>query len=137
MNIDEIKSRRDFYDKELDIKRADKMMQLLISKCSLKDILWIAGNIIYDQVAYYDQNTKSRIYCGEYSNLNVDQANRFQQQLSALLDLFEQSIINKREFDENYLKDYEFAKPYLRIINEQKQRIEQLEEAIRDLNSKV
>lgn len=116
MNIDEIKSRKEFWGSEFDLDRADKMLEYLIGKCSLKEILWIARNVVYDQVAYYNQNSKGIVYNGEYSDLNVEQANRLQQQISTLLDLFSQSVNSKREFDEDYLKSYEFAGPYLRII---------------------
>ena len=137
MNINEYKSRKDYYSTEFNSERANAVLTWLISKCSFKEISWIYRNLVYDQVAYYDQNHKAKLYDGTYTDLNVEQANRFQQQISTVADLFEQSILNKREFDEDYLKQYEFAGPYLRIIRDKDKRIEQLEEAIAELNSKI
>lgn len=136
MEIKDIPSRRDYYAKELNLDRANELLKLLISKCTFKEINWIYRSLAYDLVAYYDQNNKARLYDGTFTNLNVEQANRLQQQLSSITDLFEQSVINKREFNEDYLKEYEFARPYL-IISEQKERINSLEEAIKELNSKI
>lgn len=137
MNVDEIKSRRDYYGKEFNLDRAQEIMMWLISKCSFKEICWIYRNIAYDMVAYWDQNNKSKIYDGSYSELNIEQANRLQQGISSLVDLFEQSTTDKREFDEDYLRNYEFAGSYIRILNEKNERIKQLEDAIAELNSKI
>lgn len=137
MNINEIKSRKDYYGKEFDSTRANEMLEYLISKCSFKEICWIFRNIAYDMVAYYDQNNKSKIYDGSYSDLNIEQANRLQQQISVIVDLFEQSIVDKREFEEGYLRDYSFAKLYINILNEKIEIIKKLEDAITELNSKV
>lgn len=120
--MQEIKSRKDFYENDIDLDRANEMLTQLISKCNLKEIFWILRNISYDQVAYWSQTSHSKIYDeeteGKRTNLNVEQANRLQQQLSSIIDLYEQAILDKREFDEGYLKDYEFARPYLRALEE-------------------
>lgn len=137
MEIKDIPSRKDYYAREINLNRANELLTLLISKCTFKEINWIYKSLAYDLVSYYDQNTKARLYDGTHTDLNVEQANRLQQQLSSITDLFEQSVIDKREFNEDYLKEYEFARPYLRIITEQKERINSLEEAIKELNSKV
>ena len=137
MNTNEVKSRKDYYGKEFNSTRANDMLMQLIAKCSFKEICWIFRSIAYDMVAYYDQNAKAKIYDGTHSELNIEQANRLQQQISSLVDLFEQSIVDKREFNEGYLKDYEFARLYIRMLNEKNERIKTLEDAIAELNSKV
>lgn len=128
--------REKFYAKEFNMERADANLEALIKNCTLKEIFWIMSNIMYDQVAYYSKEHHAPIYDDNSDKLNVEQANRFQQQLSTILDLYGQSLFG-RVFDENYLKNYEFAGPYLKILREKNERIEQLEEAIKELNSKV
>ena len=49
--MQEIKSRRDFYENDIDLDRANVMLTQLISTCYLKEIFWILRNISYDQVA--------------------------------------------------------------------------------------
>lgn len=123
-----------FYSNELDINKASEVTLKLISECNLKEIIWILRQIIYDQVAYWDNSNKSIIYKGGYSETTIEQANRFQQQLSTLLDLFEQSIVDKRAFDEDYLRKYEFAGGYLPILRKQEETINKLKESIKELN---
>lgn len=126
-----------FYSNELDINKASEVTLKLISECNLKEIIWILRQIIYDQVAYWDNSNKSIIYKGGYSETTIEQANRFQQQLSTLLDLFEQSIVDKRAFDEDYLRKYEFAGGYLPILREQEETINKLKESIKGLNDLI
>ncbi len=57
----------------------------------------------------------------------------FQRKISTYTDLFTQSVSYGRKFDKDYLKQYEFAGPYLQIIEEQKQRIQDLEEQLQEL----
>lgn len=122
-----------FYSNDFDYNRAHAVMIDLISKCNLKELIWIFRQIIYDQVAYWDDNVKSILYDGSYSKLTIEQANRFQSQLSTLLDLFEQSIIDKREFNTDYLRKYEFVAGYLPILNRQEEIIQKLKERINEL----
>lgn len=133
----EIKSRKNYYSNEFDSDRASTMLLDLISHCSFKEISWIYRNIVYDWVAYWSSESKGKVYDGTYSDLNIEQANRLQQQISSLADLFEQSVIDKREFNEDYLKNYAFAGPYIRLLNDRDERIKQLEEAIEEMNSKI
>ena len=52
-----------------------------------------------------------------------------------MCDLFCQSIVDKRVFDEGYLKGYYFLGPYLSVLEEKDKRIKQLEEAIYNASS--
>lgn len=125
-----MENRKKFYDNELNTDRAEEALHELCTKCTFEEVIWIMRNILYDQVCYYNDTDKGVVYNGQYTELNKEQANRFQQQLSTLLDLFGQSIANKREFNNDYLKSYEFAGPYLRVIEDLKEQIDKLKEEL-------
>lgn len=126
----------EFYSRGVDLDKATKELNHLLNTCNLNEIFWIIRNISYDQVAYYDDHDKGIIYRDpEYSELNREQACRLQRQLSAMCDLFCQSIVDKRVFDEGYLKGYYFLGPYLSILEDKDKRIKQLEEAIFNASS--
>ena len=99
-----IKPRKDFYAKELNLDRMNKVLEYVINTLTLQEILKMIREISYDMVCYYDEDLCSKIYKDkEYSKLNQEQACRLQRLLSSACDLFGQSIIDKREFDEGYL----------------------------------
>lgn len=99
-----IKPRKDFYAKELNLDRMNKVLEYVINTLTLQEILKMIREISYDMVAYWDKENCARIYKDKsYSKLNQEQACRLQRLLSSACDLFGQSIIDKREFDEGYL----------------------------------
>ena len=99
-----IQPRKDFYAKELNLDRMNKVLEYVISTLTLQEVLKMIREISYDMVCYYDEDLCSRIYKDkEYSKLNQEQACRLQRLLSSTCDLFGQSVIDKREFDEGYL----------------------------------
>ena len=99
-----IQPRKDFYSKELNLDRMNKVLEYVISTLTLQEVLKMIREISYDMVCYYDEDLCSRIYKDkEYSKLNQEQACRLQRLLSSACDLFGQSVIDKREFDEGYL----------------------------------
>ena len=103
----DIQPRKDFYAKELNLDRMNKVLEYVISTLTLKEILKMVREISYDMVCYYDEYNKGVIYCdNKYSELNQEQACRLQRLLVASCDLFGQSIINHREFDESYLNHW-------------------------------
>ena len=102
--ITDIQPRKDFYAKELNLDRMNKVLEYVINTLTLQEILKMIREISYDMVCYYDKDLCSKIYKDkEYSKLNQEQACRLQRLLSSACDLFGQSIIDKREFDEGYL----------------------------------
>ncbi len=117
----------DFYDAHLDMNRVYEMVKYVASRLSLEEILKMIREITYDMVA-----PNSKIYNGDYSEINVEQANRFQSQLRDMCDFFAQSIVDKRTFDENYLKNYEYARPYLSTIEDLKNQIIDLQQQLVD-----
>lgn len=98
--------RKVFLSNELDVSRAYETFEYLVKKCTLKEILWIIRNISYDMVGYWDEDNCGVIYKLEgYSEINREQACQIQRDLSTCCDLFGQSIIDKREFEEDYLNN--------------------------------
>lgn len=105
--IKDIQPRKDFYAKELNLDRMNKVLEYVISTLTLQEVLKMIREISYDMVCYYDEDLCSKIYKDkEYSKLNQEQACRLQRLLSSACDLFGQSIINHREFDEGYLNHW-------------------------------
>ena len=129
--MSEIKPREDFYAPGLNMDRVYHYQEVLAKNCTFEEICKIFREICWDQVSYFDENNCSIIYrSDEYSKLTREQANRFQQQVQTICDLFAQCISDKREFNEDYLKKYEFAGPYLLIIDELREKINRLEEDV-------
>ena len=105
--IKDIQPRKDFYAKELNLDRMNRVLEYVISTLTLQEVLKMIREISYDMVCYYDEDLCSKIYKDkEYSKLNQEQACRLQRLLSSACDLFGQSIINHREFDEGYLNQW-------------------------------
>lgn len=124
--------------RKLDLPKCNNLRLSLTKDCTLAEIMWIFRNIIYDQVYYNSEDDCASLYTDEdYSRLNIEQANRLQQQLSTLCDLFLQSIDDKREFNEDYLSTYSFAGPYKYLLKEKDAQITILKETLQDIATKA
>ena len=103
----ELEPRKSFYEDELNMDRVNIAIEYIASNLTLKEALKLIREISYDMVAYWDEENCARIYKDKsYSKLNQEQACRLQRLLVASCDLFGQSIINHREFDEGYLNHW-------------------------------
>ena len=103
----ELEPRKSFYEDELNMDRVNIAIEYIASNLTLKEALKLIREISYDMVSYWDKENCARIYKDKsYSKLNQEQACRLQRLLSSACDLFGQSIINKREFDEGYLRKW-------------------------------
>jgi hypothetical protein len=126
-NIKNIQPRKDFYAKELNLDRMNEVLGYVISTLTLQEILKMIREISYDMVCYYDKDLCARIYKDkEYSKLNQEQACKLQRLLSSACDLFGQSVIDKREFDEGYLHHWLDGGSMEIEINNLRQEIEKL-----------
>ena len=133
----DIKPRKDFYAKELNLDRMNKVLEYVISTLTLQEVLKMIREISYDMVAYWDKENCARIYKDKsYSKLNQEQACRLQRLLSSACDLFGQSIIDKREFDEGYLHHWLDGGAMEIEINNLKQEIEKLNLKIEGLTER-
>lgn len=102
-----IEPRKDFFADEMIYERMESKLTEVISDLTLKECLKMIREISYDMVCYYDDDNKAKIYKDDnYSSLNREQACQLQRLLCTACDLFGQSIINHREFDEGYLNKY-------------------------------
>mgnify|MGYP003518080088 FL=1 len=119
---DSSENRKNFFSSEFDLGRASNTLEYLIKRCNLKEILWIIRNISYDMVSYWDKDNCGIIYKSEkYSKLNREQACQIQRDLSTCCDLFGQSIIDKREFEEEYINhryNYSYMAGTIRAMSE-------------------
>ena len=135
--IKDIQPRKDFYAKELNLDRMNKVLEYVISTLTLQEVLKMIREISYDMVYYYDEDLCSRIYKDkEYSKLNQEQACRLQRLLSSACDLFGQSVIDKREFDEGYLHHWLDGGAMEIEINNLRQEIEKLNLEIEGLTGR-
>lgn len=122
-----MKPRENFYANELNLERMNEVLNYVIENLTLKEILKMIREISYDMVCYYDKDLCSIIYKNkEYSKLNQEQACRLQRLLSSACDLFGQSVIDKREFDEGYLHHWLDGGAMELEINNLRQEIEKL-----------
>ena len=102
-----MEKRKDFYADEINYDRMNKVLNYVIENLTLKEILKMIREISYDMVSYYNERDCSIIYKSDkYSKESIYQANQLQRSLRDLCDLFGQSIINTREFDNNYLNKF-------------------------------
>ena len=105
--IEGIEPRKNFYADEMNFDRMEAMLNFVISNLTLAEVLKMIREISYDMVSYYGEDDCARIYKDDgYSKLTREQACRLQRLLSGACDLFGQSIIQKREFDEGYLSHW-------------------------------
>lgn len=126
--------RKDFYSsEEFNLKRANENLITLIENCTFEEIMWIVRNITYDQISYYAPDSKGRIFNGKYSELQIEQATRFQRNISTFIDLFGQVLIDGRVFEEEYIKKYDLAEHYINKIDKMSVYMDELEY---DLNKK-
>ena len=105
----------------------------VISTLTLKEILKMIREISYDMVCYYDETVCSKIYRDDtYSKRNIEQACRLQRLLSSACDLFGQSIIEHREFEEDYLQKWTDGGYLQNRVVELENKVKELEEKIYD-----
>ena len=132
-----MEKRKNFYSNELNMERMEEVLQYVISSLTLKEVLKMIREISYDMVCYYGEDLCSKIYKDkEYSKLNQEQACRLQRLLSSACDLFGQSIIDKREFDEGYLHHWLDGGAMEIEINNLKQEIEKLNLELEELTER-
>ena len=101
-----MEKRQDFYANELNMERMNEVLNFVISNLTLKEILKMIREISYDMVCYYNEDAKGIIYNGEYNDNHRWQACQLQRLLSSACDLFEQSVVGHREFDDKYLSKW-------------------------------
>jgi len=130
-----METRKSFYDDEMIYERMDEVLRDVCSKLTLKEVLKMIREISYDMVCYYGEDNKGIIYQKEeYSHLNREQACQIQRMLSTACDLFCQSVVQHREFDEGYLNKWLNGGAMELKINELEEKIKMLEEQLYEKN---
>lgn len=125
--------RKNFFANELNLDRMNEVLNDVISKLTLKEILKMVREICYDMVYYNGEDNCGVIYRdGKYSNKNIEQACQLQRMVSTACDLFGQSIINHREFDDGYLNKWLNGGAMELQIESLKNEIDSLKDQIQD-----
>lgn len=133
-----METRKSFYDDEMIYERMDEVLRDVCSKLTLKEVLKMIREISYDMVCYYGEDNKGIIYQKEeYSPLNREQACQIQRMLSTACDLFCQSVVQHREFNEGYLNKWLNGGAMEYQIEDLKNEIEQLKEERSELNGRI
>lgn len=130
-----IEPRKDFYADEMNYDRMENELEKVVGNLTLAEVLKMVREISYDMVRY-DDNFKGVIYNGNYTENGQYQACRLQRLLSAACDLFGQSVINRRVFEDGYLKKWLDGGAMELEIENLKERINQLEEELEYERSK-
>lgn len=111
-----------------DSEKLYKEMSRLLDTYSFEELMWMFRNITYDQIKYFSEDNKGIVYDGSYDRVMIEQATDFQRKISTYTDLMTQTVSRHRVFDEGYLKQYEYAGPYLFVIEDLKTKIRELED---------
>lgn len=128
---------KDFFDSNIDMDRVETVLMETISKLTLSEILKMVREISHDMVCYYDEQTKGKIYQdSDYDKEHQLQACQLQRLLSSACDLFEQSIVQKRKFEEGYLDKWVSGGALEYKIKELYKVIDNLEEQIQELTAR-
>lgn len=101
-----MEKRKDFYANELNMERMNEVLNFVISNLTLKEVLKMIREISYDMVCYYDEDMKGIIYKENFNENHRWQACQLQRLLGSACDLFEQSIVGRREFNNDYLSKW-------------------------------
>lgn len=123
-----MEKRKNFYANEMNYDRMEEQLKETAANLTLKEILKMIREISYDMVSYYDDDNKGIIYRDEkYSRINQEQACQLQRLLSTACDLFAQSVVEHREFDERYLEQWLHGGSLQREVERLKERVVALE----------
>lgn len=134
----EYEDRKNFYADEMNYERMDEQLEQVIGHLTLKEILKMIREISYDMVSYYDKDNKGIIYqSDDYSENNRNQACRLQRLLSTACDLFAQSVIEKREFEEGYLEKWTDGGYLQNRVTQLEEENEKLKEEIKYLEGEL
>ena len=130
----ESKSREcSFYADEMNYERMESKLKEVAQDLTLAEVLKMVRKICYDMVYYNGEDNCGVIYRdGKYSNKNIEQACQLQRMVSTACDLFGQSIINHREFDDGYLNKWLNGGAMELQIESLKNEIDSLKDQIQD-----
>lgn len=130
----ESKSREcSFYADEMNYERMESKLKEVAQDLTLAEVLKMVREICYDMVYYNGEDNCGVIYRdGKYSKKNIEQACQLQRMVSTVCDLFRQSIINHREFDDGYLNKWLNGGAMELQIESLKNEIDSLKDQIQD-----
>ena len=128
-----MESRKNFYADEMNYDRMEYQLENIAKELTLKEVLKMVREICYDMVYYNGKDNCGIIYKDKkYSKKNIEQACQLQRLVSTACDLFGQSIINHREFDDGYLNKWLNGGAMELQIESLKNEIDSLKDQIQD-----
>lgn len=123
------KPRKDFYANELDMDRVMEMLKVVSSQLTLSESLRMMREMVYDMTSWWSEDSKGVVYNGDYSENHIWQATMLGNGLRALADVFNQSIVDKREYDKDYFEKWNLN--YLQAVSGRRdQKISELKRQI-------
>lgn len=99
-----------------------------VKELNTDEKLWICRNIIYDLVSYYGENSKGEIYNGNYTDMQIEQATRLQQNICGMIKALGQ-VFNNQTFSNDYFEDLITGDYYSKYIRTKKESEEYKEKA--------
>jgi hypothetical protein len=127
------KSRDNFYSKEFNYDRLNEVLNIVISQLNFKECSKMFGEIMNDQIAYHGEDSKGRIYNGNYTQRQIELATNIYRRERDMRDLFNQIIIDKNDFNDEYLKRFNLSNELVFENQRLKKKIEELEKEIHNL----
>ena len=126
-----IEPRQNFYSNEINYERMESKLEDVARTLTLAEVLKMIREISWDMVYYNDKENCGIIYKdNKYTEQNRWEACQLQSFLRTACDLFGQSVINKRVFEDGYLKKWLDGGAMELEIENLKKRIEQLEDEL-------
>ena len=130
------KPRKDFYANELNMDRMFEMLKAVSGQLTLRESLKMMCEMVYDMTSYWSDDNKGIVYNGEYSEDHIWQATMLGNGLRALADVFNQSIVEKREYDQDYFKKWDLN--YLQAVSGWKdEKISELKKELKELRDSI
>ena len=133
----EFEPRKNFFADELNMDRMNSVLNYVIENLTLTEILKMTREISNDMVCYYDKETKGRIYNGDYSREDIENATYVQRHIRDACDFFHQIVIQHHSFDDKYLREALGDRSLIEALkysnSELQKKIKSLEAEIREL----
>ena len=109
--------------------RTMEMLKVVSGQLTLRESLKMMREMVYDMTSWWSDDNKGIVYNGEYSEDHIWQATMLGNGLRALADVFNQSIVDKREYDQDYFEKWNLN--YLQAVSGWKdEKISELEKQI-------
>lgn len=96
-----------FYDNSLNMDTVENILKYSCSVANFKEVSKMYREVVYDQIAYWSEDSHSSIYDHpeKYSESDIENLTFLQRKISTAIDLYTQILVQGNHFDRNYLED--------------------------------